>query len=310
MIERDPFEALLTAQDPQMLRTIERARRVADVDVALLIQGEPGTGKLILARTIHEASKRRDGPFLTLDLATIAPGQVVEALYGTEDGQNQGPGLLAKAADGTLVLDSIGELPADAQRALLGELGADEHCDARIMVLTHHNLVDDVRAGRFDLDLYYALAVGVLRIPALRDRPDDILLMTDHFFKQRGDATGSAPQLTEAARQAMRRQPWFGNVREVANVVQRLLLWSEGDSIGVDELLEVLDDARGPHASEILERPLGEAFRIEEVLGEVESHYIQRALSRTGGNKARAATLLGMNNSTTLSNRMKRYGLS
>ena len=192
MIERDPFEALLTAQDPQMLRTIERARRVADVDVALLIQGEPGTGKLILARTIHEASKRRDGPFLTLDLATIAPGQVVEALYGTEDGQNQGPGLLAKAADGTLVLDSIGELPADAQRALLGELGADEHCHARIMGLTHHNLVDDVRAGRFDLDLYYALAVGVLRIPALRDRPDDILLMTDHFFKQRGDATGSA----------------------------------------------------------------------------------------------------------------------
>ena len=167
-----------------------------------------------------------------------------------------------------------------------------------------------MRAGRFNLDLYYALAVGVLRVPALRERPDDILLMADHFLKQLGDATASTPHLTEAARKAMRRQPWFGNVREVANVVQRLFLWAEGEKIGVDELMEVLDDARGPHASEILERPLGEAFRIDDVLGELESHYIQRALSRTGGNKARAASLLGLNNSTTLNNRMNRYGLN
>lgn len=246
-------------------------------------------------------------------------------LFGRADGAARNTGaavtrLFAEAQGGTLWLGEVARLPIDGQVRLLelhakgmaSPVGGIEPrpLDVRVIATGVTNLLDHVRKGDFLHELYYALAVAVVRIPPLRDCPEDLDTMVEYMLDGLTPRNGGIrPSLSPAARRCLREQPWHGNVRELQNVLRRAFIWSREGRIQLDELRDVLDDARGPHASDVLQRPLGESFRIDEVLGEVESHYLVRALGQTGGNKARAAALLGLNSSTTLTNRMEKHGV-
>ena len=150
--------------------------------------------------------------------------------------------------------------------------------------------------------------MAIARIPPLRQRQLDLDLLIDHFLDQLAQ-DGVPPKLSTPARKYLLAQPWHGNVRELQNALRRASLWARGAKIQLADVRDELDDPRGPYSSDVMQRPLSESFRIDEILGEVESHYIKLALQQTGGNKARAAALLGLNNSTTLTNRMQKHGV-
>ena len=321
----DPFEDF-QAESPAARRAVERARVAARHSYPVLIQGEPGTGKLLLGKMMHAASLLANKPWVVADCETIPQDVVVPRLFGHVKRAAPGAGrpakgLLESAAGGTIWLGDVGRLNVSAQVRLLELLTAGtisregattpKPLEVRIIATTDRNLVDHVRAGHFLHGLYYALAVAVVRVPPLRDCPEDLDALVESMIDSLArEQDGQRPTLTPAARRVIREQPWHGNVRELQNVLRRACLWSTQGKIRLEDVQDALDDAQGPHASDVLLRPLGESFRIDEVLGEVESHYLRRALDQTGGNKARAAALLGLNNSTTLSNRMDKHGLS
>ncbi|WP_242340357.1 sigma-54 dependent transcriptional regulator [Anaeromyxobacter sp. SG66] len=286
-----------------MLEVYKTAARVAPSPATVLILGESGTGKELVARAIHAASPRASGPFVPVDCGAIAEGVLESELFGHARGAFTGAqasrrGLFEEAHGGTLFLDEIGDVGPALQARLLralqeGEIrrvGANEpvQVDVRVVAATNKDLAAAVQAGRFREDLYYRLNVVTLRIPPLRDRREDIPLLVEHFAAKHGH-----PQavVTPAAREMLVGWRWPGNVRELENVVARALALNPTGVIEPDALPESI---RGPGATPIPAVAAGE----RPTLAELERRYAAQVLAEQGGNKTRAAEVLGIDRKT------------
>jgi DNA-binding NtrC family response regulator len=265
-----------------------QVERVAASETRVSILGETGTGKELIARTLHERSPRRAGPFVTLNCAAV-PAELIESeLFGHEKGAFTGAALrhagkFEQAHRGTLVLDEIGDMPLAMQAKLLrvleeGEVervGGDRPIavDARVLVATLRNLDELVESGHFRQDLYHRIYVFPLRLPPLRERLEDIPVLVEHFARQIADQNGWKPKIfAPEAIEELRRYNWPGNVRELRNVVERLLLLCDAcvDRDAVEMVLPA--SGRASHGA-LAERV--EAFEREAVLAELERHGFQ-----------------------------------
>jgi DNA-binding NtrC family response regulator len=312
--------------------------RVAPTDARVLITGESGTGKELVASAIHDASTRREKPFVRVNCAAIPRDLVESEMFGHERGAFTGAtqtriGRFELAHKGTLFLDEVGDLGPDAQAKLLRAIEAKEiqrvggnkiiRADVRILSATNHDLQRAVRAGSFREDLYFRLNVIPLAIPPLRERGDDILQLVAHFSEQFLQRTGQAkPKWRSDALQLLRDYPWPGNVRELANIVERLAILHPGAEITgqqVEDVLIVDRDAEMPLVATAGNRPTAQndlrspaasaPVSLSDRLDSFERQVIARALAEAGGNIADAARRL-QTDRPNLYRRMKRLGIN
>jgi DNA-binding NtrC family response regulator len=301
------FHQILGKSKP-MQEVFDLIRRVADSPTNVLITGESGTGKELVAKAIHYNSDRRDAPFVPVNCAAI-PEQLLESeLFGHmrgafTDAKMDKRGLFEEAQKGTLFLDEISELPLMLQAKLLRAIQEKEirrvgatkpiAVDVRIIAATNLNLAEEVKAKRFREDLYYRLNVIELKLPPLRERREDIPILTEAFLKKCGEARGKAVKgVGEAALAMLIDYGWPGNVRELENVIERAVTLSRGEKISPDDLPPAVQGARGDR------RVLDEAAEKTLPLHEIEKEYIKKILEKTGGNKYQAAHALGIDRKT------------
>lgn len=322
--EAPEFDSIIH-RSPAMQRLIAKARLAAVRSVPVLIEGESGTGKELLARAIHRASPRAEKPFVAVNCGAI-PAELVESeFFGHKKGAFTGAasdrkGYFESANGGTLFLDEIGELPLSAQVKILRVLQEGEvtrvgdarpvKVDARIIAATNRSLIQELAAGRFRADLFYRLAVAMLNIPPLRERQGDIGLLIDNFLGAADTEESSAnKKISASARNLLLCHPWPGNVRELLNTLRRATVWTTDDTIQADDIREALFPVALQPSENILSRGIAEGFNIQEVMAEVARHYLQRGMDEGGGNKSKAARILGLPNYQTLTNWLKKYGL-
>ena len=312
-----------------MKRLVAMARVVAVRSVPVLIEGESGTGKELFARAIHRSSPRRDKPFVAVNCGAM-PAELVESqLFGHEKGAFTGAhaareGVFEAASGGTLFLDELGELPLAAQVKLLRVLQESEvvrvgantpvKIDVRVIAATNRDLISEVKAGRFREDLFYRLAVAVLRLPPLAARANDITLLAERFIElinaeSKDEPTFRPKRLAPGARNLLNAHNWPGNVRELYSTLRRAAIWTTGDVIREDDLREAMLESVSTETIEVLGRPLGEGLDLAGVIAEVARHYIERALDQARGNKSEAARLVGLPSYQTFTNWMERYGV-
>ena len=313
-----------------MKRVILRARRAAPRSVPVLIEGETGTGKELLARAIHGASLRRNGPFIAVNCGALPPELVESELFGHEKGAFTGAtaqraGHFGEAHGGTLFLDEVGELPKAAQVKLLRALQEGEilsvgssrprEVDVRVIAATNRALAGEVEGGQFREDLFHRLAVAVLRLPPLRERREDLSLLVTRLLEQVNREGEEQPgfvhkKLSAGARNLLLAHPWPGNIRELQNTLRRAAIWSSDATLTAEDTREALLPAsESGGAAQILGRPLGEALDLPALLATVARHYLGRALDETRGNKTEAAKLVGLPSYQTFTNWIKRYGV-
>lgn len=241
------------AEDPKTLEVLALARRVASSDASVMLNGESGTGKEVIARFIHRLSPRKDKPFIAINCAAIPENLLESTLFGFEKGSFTGAatsqaGKFEQAQDGTLLLDEITEMPIALQSKLLRVLQERElervgshktiSLNIRVLATSNRQLQEEVKAGRFREDLYYRLNVFPLQLPALRERPRDILPLARHFLAKYAGRDGKPlPVLAADAANALVQHSWPGNIRELENVVQRALILCPGTSIAAEHLL-------------------------------------------------------------------------
>ena len=323
------FDAIIH-RSPVMQRIILRARRVAPRSVPVLLEGETGTGKELLARAIHRASPRREHPFIAVNCGAL-PAELVESeLFGHEKGAFTGadrarPGYFAAADGGTLFLDEIGDLPAAAQVKLLRVLqeGAVVRVgnatplavDVRVITATNRTLTQEVSAGRFREDLFYRLAVALLKLPPLRERAGDIALLADGLLNQINAESAHEPgyqdkKLSPLAKNLLLQHPWPGNVRELSNTLRRAAIWSDSPIIEAEDLRDALLPAARDRGPEVWDRALGNRFNLPDLLAEIARHYLDRAMAEAANNKTRAAELVGLASYQTLTNWLEKYGVN
>jgi two-component system, NtrC family, response regulator AtoC len=289
-----------------MLHVYKTAARVAATDATVLIQGESGTGKELVARAIHGASPRAARPFVAVDCGAIAEGVLESELFGHARGAFTGAqatrrGLFEEADQGTLFLDEIGDVGPNLQARLLRALqegtirkvGTNEvvNVDVRVVAATNKDLSQAVKEGRFREDLFYRLNVVSIRIPPLRERREDIPLLAEHFAAKHGRSEGAA--LSPAARDLLVAYDWPGNVRELENVVARALALNPSGVVTPDDLPEHVRAARAAAAVQP-----GLPSQDRPTLAELERRYAAQVLQETGGNKTRAAEILGIDRKT------------
>lgn len=310
-----------------MKRLVAMARVVAVRSVPVLIEGESGTGKELFARAIHRSSPRRDKPFVAVNCGAI-PAELVEStLFGHEKGAFTGAhaareGVFEAASGGTLFLDELGELPLAAQVKLLRVLQESEvvrvgstdttRVDVRVIAATNRDLIAEVKAGRFREDLFYRLAVAVLRLPPLSARANDITLLAERFLQlineeSKDEPTFKPKRLAAGARNLLTAHRWPGNVRELYSTLRRAAIWTTGDVIREDDLREAMLESVSSESASVLGRPLGDGFDLQEVMAEVAKHYLERALEQSRGNKSEAARLVGLPSYQTFTNWLERY---
>jgi two-component system response regulator HydG len=295
----------------------ELVARVAHTDVSVLVEGETGTGKELVARAIHAASPRASGPFVAINCAAVPANLLESELFGHArgaftDAKVARDGLFVQASGGTLFLDEIGEMPLEMQAKLLRALqertvrpiGSNDEVsfDARIVAATHRDLESECNAKRFREDLYYRINVVKIGMPPLRERGNDILLLATHFLKQmceRGKREDI--HLSPAVATLLLNYDWPGNVRELENCIERAVALARFSELSVDDLPEKVR-CYSP------KRFVLSADTEEEILSldELERRYILRALKILGGNRSRAATLLGLDR-RTLYRRLEKY---
>lgn len=324
------FESILH-RSAVMKRVIEQARRIAIRSIPVLIEGESGTGKELMARAIHHASPRNAQRFITVNCGAIPPELVESEFFGHKKGSFTGAatdrkGHFELAHGGTIFLDEIGELPKAVQVKLLrtlqeGEVtpvGSSEakKVDVRVVAATNRTLINEVASGNFREDLFYRLAVAIIKLPPLRERAGDLSLLIDALLKQVNEASapiGIKPKkISVSAKNLMLQHQWPGNIRELLNTIQRAAVWSDDETIGLEAIRDAI--LVSPKAQEadndaILNRPLDSVLTLEDLIAGVARHYLQRGLEQTKGNKTQAATLLGFRNYQTLTNWMEKYGV-
>jgi two-component system, NtrC family, response regulator AtoC len=319
-----PFAGVV-GNSPAMRAVLDQARQIATLEETppVLIIGETGTGKGLVARTIHAGSSRASKPFIEVN-CTALPATLMEAeLFGHErgaftDAKESRMGLFEAATGGFLFLDEVGDIELALQGKLLKAVEErsvrrvggirDRKIDVRILAATNRDLERDAHGERFRRDLYFRLAVILLRLPPLRERGDDVLTLAEHFV-QRFSAKYGKPveRLDPRSRDPLLAYPWPGNVRELSHVIERAVLWSRGPTLDIEHLaLEVpsappaaLDEQRGP-----LSAPQPSGMDLEQW----ERTLIEQALRETDGNQTRAAQRLGISRDT-LRYRLKKYGL-
>ncbi len=312
-----PGAGSLLGKSRAMRDLLDLLDRLAHSEATVLIEGETGTGKELVAREIHRRGRRTSGPFVAVNCAAIPESLLESELFGHVRGAFTGAGtdrvgLFAQAAGGTLLLDEIGDLPPSLQPKLLRVLQertvrplgapAEVPLDVRILAATHRDLRELVRAGTFREDLYFRLEVVRLRVPPLRERENDIVLLARHFLEASCRSHGRpALELTPEAIQALLRHPWRGNVRQLENAVERASLLATGSGIGVEDLFPEGAEARS--AGIAAGAPPGPI--VLEPLEVVERRHIEAVLAAVGGNRTEAAKVLGLDRKT-LYNRLQR----
>jgi len=302
---------------PAIRGVIERMKQVAPTDLAVIIQGETGTGKTYVAHAIHELSRRARMAFVRVDVSVIPPSLAESELFGARKGAYTGSdkdrvGYVAGANGGTLFLDDIENIPLEIQAKLLDVLETKRICpvgggepvalDFRVIAATNRDLHGCVAAKTFREDLLYRLGEFVIDIPPLRERPEDILFFMDVFLLEACTEMGRQVRgFSAVAADLLLRHPWPGNIRELKNVVRRAALLAAGDLVESGQIDFI---ARG---DEILPGESA-AHSLKEAVHEFEKKIIRQALQRTGGNKTRVAELLKMSYPSLLS-KVKEYGL-
>ncbi|MBI5776658.1 MAG: sigma-54-dependent Fis family transcriptional regulator [Nitrospirae bacterium] len=301
------FHQILGKSKP-MREVFDLIRRVADSQTNVLITGESGTGKELAAKAIHFNSDRRSGPFVPVNCAAIPEALLESELFGHmkgafTDAKGDKRGLFEEAHGGTLFLDEISELPVMLQAKLLRAIQEKEirrvgstksiAVDVRIIAATNLSLTDEVKAKRFREDLYYRLNVIEIRMPPLRERREDILLLVDAFLKKCADASRKMVKgIVESALALLMDYPWPGNVRELENVIERAVTLARGEKVMPEDLPPAIHGSRGD------KKVIDDAADRTLPLDEVEKEYILRILDKTGGNKYQAAQILGIDRKT------------
>jgi DNA-binding NtrC family response regulator len=301
----------LVGDSAAMRRLRELAARVAPTDATVLITGETGSGKELVARAIHRQSPRAAGPFVAVNCAAMAEGLLESELFGHEKGAFTGadrarPGMFEAASGGTLFLDEAGEMSAGLQAKLLRVLTdgivnrvgsrTPRKVDVRLLVATHRDLPAQVAAGTFREDLYFRIAVVPIQVPPLRERTDDLPALVQHLLDRACRELAIAPRtLTPAALGHLKRYRFPGNVRELRNLIERACILSSGPSIGPEDLL--LPQAPAADDLQRWARTLPDSVELPEVLSRIEGALIARAMEKSGGVQADAARLLGVSRS-------------
>ena len=325
----DPLVTLV-GESPAMAALRATLRKVAPHKATVLVRGESGTGKEVVARALHALSPRAGAPFVAVNCGAIPAGLIESELFGHTKGAftdavRDRAGLVEQAAGGTLFLDEVAELPPASQVKLLRvlqdghvrRLGADADViiDVRVVAATSRPLEAEVAAGRFREDLLFRLDVLTVRLPPLREREGDVVLLARHYLTKYGEQfRGRALSLGKDAEPLLLAHPWPGNVRELQNVIQRALLKLPGTRLGAKELAALLptgavsDRGLTGLVDQLLDAPPPEGGRHAAAVAAVEAPLIAAAMARTKGNQLRAAELLGMNRNT-LRERMRALGM-
>jgi DNA-binding NtrC family response regulator len=293
---------------PAMRKLFELVRRAAPSEGRVLVTGENGTGKELVARALHDGSRRKDAPFVKLNCAAV-PAELIESeLFGHERGAFTGAvaarrGKFEQADGGTLFLDEVGDMPAAMQAKVLRVLQEGEFervgghqtlkVDVRVVAATNKDLAAEVQAGRFREDLYYRLNVVPIHAPPLRERKEDVPELAERFLAEACERNGRRPmRLAREAVLALQSHEWPGNVRELRNLVERLVILCDGPEISSDDVASVLPGARRPRADRYRQ---GTSFH--ELVEEAEREVILGALDRHGDNVSDTARALGLERS-------------
>jgi len=316
----------LIGRSTAMNQVRQAVERVAPANSRVLISGPAGSGKEVVARLLHDRSRRNQGPFEVLNCASITPDRMEVALFGVEgavDGEDspRKVGTLEEAHNGTLLLDEVADMPLETQGKIVRVLqeqvfervggNTRVEVDVRVIAATTKDLAEEIRAGRFREDLFYRLSVVPILVPSLRERAGDIPLLVDYFMERAADAAGQRPRtISENAMAALQAYDWPGNVRELRNVIERLLIMAPGgpdDPIRAAMLPPEFDanfaTARQPDtSSEIMGLPLRDAREI------FEREYLLAQVTRFGGNISRTAAFVGMERSA-LHRKLKSLGI-
>jgi DNA-binding NtrC family response regulator len=290
--------------------------RAAPANAPVLIRGETGSGKEVVARLLHDLSRRASGPFIAINCGAVSRELLESELFGHEKGSFTGAtatklGLIAAAEGGTLFLDEIGEMPGPMQVSLLRFLDRGEyrsvgstralHADVRIVCATNQDLQELILQGRFRDDLLYRINTITLRVPPLRERKEDLPRLVDHILHTLRVPGATKRAVSTEAMQQLSAHGWPGNIRELRNVIERIVLMSTGTAtISREEVVQVLPRGQGSPQS-------GDLAQLS--LDEIERLHIQRVLDASGGNKTQAAKTLAIDYKTLLS-KLKKYSLS
>jgi len=323
--------AAIIGESPQLQDVFKIIDKVADTPSTVLINGESGTGKELIASALHGASSRRDKPFIKINCAAIPHNLLESELFGYERGAFTGavtskPGRFELADGGTLFLDEIGEIPVEMQVKLLRALQEGEfervggikttRVDVRLIAATNRDLQAEIEAGRFRKDLYYRLAVVPIVLPPLRERRADIPMLAGHFVeKYNRKLNKKIESISDDAMALLQAYNWPGNIRELENLIERVLLFADGPSITAKDLPDPIRQGSGTPAPALSAAPLeastGEGGLKDIVrmkAAELEKDLITKALEETGGNVTRAARLLQISRKS-LQTKMKEFGL-
>ena len=307
----------IIGQHPKILEIFEIIGKIAKTDKTVLIQGESGTGKDLIAKTIHYNSTRKEKPLVTVNCGALTDTLLTSELFGHIKGAFTGAikdkiGRFQMADEGTLVLDEIGEVPSNLQKTLLRVIEEKEFervgesksmkVDVRILSTTNRDLQEEVKKGNFREDLFYRLSIVPITIPPLRERSSDIPLLVKHFLKKFQEGLDPV-HIEPKALEHLKLYPWYGNIRELANVIQQMMIFCTGNSITAQDL--------PPRLFLTEEKETGEnegEIRLMKQVEELEKKSILKKLKDTGWNQEKAAKLLGITRKM-LMNRIKKYRL-
>ncbi|CAG0952498.1 Regulatory protein AtoC [Rhodocyclaceae bacterium] len=318
----------VVSADPATQEVLLLAARVAKTDATVLLTGESGTGKEVFARYIHDRSNRARGPFVAINCAAIPDNLLEATLFGHEKGAFTGAqaaqaGKFEQANGGTLLLDEISEMPLSLQAKLLRVLQEREvervggkkpiPLDIRVLATSNRDMASEVAAGRFREDLYYRLNVFPLRIPALRERPGDIVPLANHFLALHGERLGKTARLEASGSAKLAAYAWPGNVREMENVMQRALILAPEDRVEAEHLLLTTSAAVAPAAPKVqaeMPPPIIQDASPAAVnpsnMKDLERQHILETLAKVGGSRRKAVEILGISE-RTLRYKLKQY---
>jgi two-component system, NtrC family, response regulator HydG len=321
--ERFGFEGVI-GNSPQMVEVVSRLQRIAPTDATVLIQGETGTGKELVAKAIHQNSPRKKRAFVPLNCAALSENILESELFGHirgafTDASNDRQGKFEYANGGTLFLDEVGDMPVPTQIKLLRVLESGEitrvgsndplHVDVRILSATNRNLEAAVASGSFREDLYHRLKVVTIRLPSLAERREDIPLLIDHFLKEHTKRHNKSIQgISTAARRRLLAYDWPGNVRQLRNVIESMVVVDFDGVLDLDDLPMELAPAGGSENNTTPSSDAGLHDLVGKSLSELEGLFIGETLKVTGGNREEAAQMLGIGE-RTLYRKIKEFGL-
>ncbi len=320
-LSRGAAAARTVGSSAAMCKLMDKVATLAQVNSPVLIHGETGTGKELVARALHDGSPRAKQPFVAINCSAIAANLIESELFGHRKGAFTGadknhPGLFAAAGNGTLFLDEIGELPLETQPKLLRVLQEGEvrpvgetrprKINARIVAATACDLKQAVADGTFREDLYYRLAVVELELPPLRQRSEDIPALCHHFLRRIARREQRPqPQLSATALEILQNYPWPGNVRELENAMEKIMIFHSSDTIASADLPPELTTAS---ASTVTSASAPDNLSLKQAIARLERNHISAALEKTGGNRVQAAKLLEIS-LRSLHYKIKEYGL-